>query len=80
MDKRLSPVMNRKRLLKRIRARARELGLPRGDITHAGSHDKVTVGNSFVIIPRHKEIAEMTAEGIMKSLEPTLGKDWWRND
>jgi hypothetical protein len=31
-----------------------------------------------VTIPRHREINELTALGIFKSLEPELGENWWR--
>jgi len=36
------------------------------------------VGGVLVSVPRHRDINEWTAEGIMRDLEPMLGKDWWR--
>jgi hypothetical protein len=29
-------------------------------------------------IPRHREINDYTAQGIMRDLEIKLGKEWWR--
>lgn len=36
---------------------------------HGGSHDKFFVGGRPVIVPRHSEIVEYTARGILKTFE-----------
>ena len=36
---------------------------------HGGSHDKYFVGAHPVEVPRHSEIVEFTARGILRSLE-----------
>jgi len=35
-------------------------------------------GSTKVTIPRHREINEITARAILKTLEPGLGLGWWR--
>jgi hypothetical protein len=35
-------------------------------------------GSQLVTVPRHREINEMTAIGIMADLEAELGKGWWK--
>lgn len=36
---------------------------------HGGSHDKYSVGSYSVEVPRHSEINEYTARGILKTFE-----------
>lgn len=36
------------------------------DLTEGGSHTKVRLGDSFVTVPRHNEINELTANGIRR--------------
>ena len=36
---------------------------------HGGKHDKFIVGGKSVEVPRHKEIAEYTARGILRTFE-----------
>ncbi|MCW2876159.1 MAG: YcfA-like protein [Sphaerisporangium sp.] len=39
---------------------------------HGASHDKWYVGGEPVIVPRHNEINELTAKGILRSWEEML--------
>ena len=42
-------------------------------------HDLWRLGTTVQLtIPRHKEINQLTAEGILKDTERELGKRWWR--
>ena len=50
---------------------------PKEDLA-GGKHEIWVCGTTEVVIPRHREINEYTAEGIMKYLETELGEDWWR--
>lgn len=69
--------MKRTELEQRIREAARDAGLPVNQ--EAGQkHGKLQVGDIGVVIPRHKEINDYTAEGILKRLEAAFGKGWWR--
>lgn len=36
---------------------------------HGGRHDKSIVGGHPVVVPRHSEIVEFTARGILKTFE-----------
>jgi hypothetical protein len=36
---------------------------------HGGSHDKYLVGNYSVEVPRHSEISEYTARGVLRTFE-----------
>ena len=38
-------------------------------IREGGSHTKVRIGDSFTVVPRHKEIKEATARTILKDVE-----------
>jgi hypothetical protein len=60
--------MKRRDLLAKISQIAKAKGV-KVELTEGGSHTKVTVGNRQTTIPRHSEINEMTARGILKYLE-----------
>jgi hypothetical protein len=47
-------------------------------VRQGGQHTLYQLGSTKVSVPRHSEINEMTAQSIMKDLEDTLGKGWWR--
>jgi len=36
---------------------------------HGGSHDKFVIGSYSVEVPRHREIAEYTARGTLRTFE-----------
>ena len=70
--------MKREALMSRVRGRARELHLAWNLERRGSRHDLWKCGETVVTIPRHREINELTATGIMKTLERELGEDWWR--
>ena len=47
---------------------ARERGLS-AEFTEGGSHTKVKIGDRQTVIPRHREINEITAAKILRHLE-----------
>jgi hypothetical protein len=47
-------------------------------VREGSRHEFWQVGGVLVSVPRHRDINEWTAVGIMRDLEPMLGKDWWR--
>lgn len=53
--------------MKRLRQIAKDQGA-RFVVTEGGSHSKVWLGERFVIVPRHKEINELTARGILRDV------------
>lgn len=72
--------MNRATLVRRIQKAARKAGKSwtQRRTSAGGKHEIWICGTTEVAIPRHREINEYTAEGIMKYLEAELGEEWWR--
>lgn len=63
--------MKRQELLSQMARVARSYGidLDKDHPVHGGNHDKYRVGRYSVEVPRHNEIAEYTARGILRTLE-----------
>jgi mRNA interferase HicA len=70
--------MKRADLIRRIGRTARAVGVSWRRLRATGAHEVWECGELRVSIPRHREINELTAEGIMTTLEDRLGEDWWR--
>lgn len=47
-------------------------------VRQGGRHEVWLCGRTKVTIPRHREINEITAQAIFKTLEAELGHAWWR--
>ncbi|MSS85440.1 hypothetical protein FYJ24_11945 [Actinomycetaceae bacterium WB03_NA08] len=60
--------MKRVVLMKRLEAIAKARG-ERMVVREGGNHTRVWIGESFTVVPRHREIKEMTAKSIMKDVE-----------
>ena len=69
--------MRRQKLIALIATAARESGIA-FELVRQGNHEVWRCGAKVFPVPRHREINEHTARGIMRSLEPWLGEDWWR--
>lgn len=54
--------------MKRLEAIAKVRG-ERMVVREGGNHTRVWIGESFTVVPRHREIKEMTAKSIMKDVE-----------
>jgi predicted RNA binding protein YcfA (HicA-like mRNA interferase family) len=65
-------------LIKKISKAGKAKGLVWSLVRQGGQHTLYQLGSTKVSVPRHSEINEMTAQSIMKDLEDTLGKGWWR--
>lgn len=65
-------------LVKKIRDAAKAKGVPLTMLRQRGSHQTWMCGHTRVVIPKHSEVNEITAENICKTLEPELGEGWWR--
>jgi len=70
--------MKRRALVHRVRTAAAAQGVPCLLIRQGSRHEFWDVGGFRFAIPRHRDINELTAEAIMRDLEPILGEDWWR--
>lgn len=65
-------------LVSKIRKAAKAAGIEFKMLRQRGSHQSWTCGSTPVVIPKHSEVNEITAESICKSLEAELGEGWWR--
>ncbi len=70
--------MKTRLLVAAVRTRARQVGVTWQLERRGGRHDLWRCGATVVTIPRHRELNELTAGGIMKALERELGERWWR--
>jgi mRNA interferase HicA len=65
-------------LIRKINKAARQSDLKLELVREGGKHAIYRCGSQLVTVPRHREINEMTAIGIMADLEAELGKGWWK--
>jgi len=65
-------------LMRRIGRAAHDAGLSWERLRTTGKHEVWSCDGLRVSVPRHREINELTAAGIMKALEEKLGEEWWR--
>ncbi|MFV2063918.1 MAG: hypothetical protein ACC726_10465 [Chloroflexota bacterium] len=70
--------MKRTDLIKQIAKAAKADGVEFELLRTQGIDDIYTLGGVRLSIPRHREIAEGTADGIRKQAGTRLGKRWWR--
>ncbi|MFF3441698.1 hypothetical protein [Streptosporangium sp. NPDC002721] len=68
--------MKRNDLLGRMARLARRYGFEfsKSPDVHGGGHDKWYVRGDAVIVPRHTEVNELTAKGILKEWEALLAQ------
>lgn len=70
--------MRKAELLRKIAKQASTKGVGFGLVREGGSHSLYQCGAVRVTVPRHAEINELTARGILTATESVLGKGWWR--
>jgi mRNA interferase HicA len=73
-----SVALKQRELKRRIADAARERGLIWTKLRDGRQHELWQCGSTKLTIPRHRELNEYTAEGILKDLEGELGEGWWR--
>jgi mRNA interferase HicA len=63
--------MKRRQLLRQLAdvARIYGVGFDHDRPAHGGAHDRFAVGRYFVEVPRHRELNEYTARGILRNFE-----------
>lgn len=61
--------MKRRTLLAALSRIARSADLSFGLVRHGGRHDVYACGHLIVVIPRHREINERSARGIIAEVE-----------
>jgi hypothetical protein len=70
--------VKRRELLRAVARAAREAGLEWELLRQGADHEIWSLDGHRVTVPRHREINELTARGILRALEAQLGEDWWR--
>ena len=70
--------MKRVDLIRKVTAAAAAAGKDFTLVRQGGSHSVFRCGSQSVIVPRHREINELTARSIMRDLDNELGRDWWK--
>ena len=71
--------MKRIDLLRKIRRKARESGISITE-SEGGSHTKLTVGKTFFIIGRHRELKPWETREILQILVDEFGERWWKSE
>jgi mRNA interferase HicA len=61
--------MKKRDLIKRLRAIAKAANTDLELVREGANHEVWTIGDERLVIPRHREINEYTAEGIIKKAE-----------
>lgn len=68
--------MKRRDLLRALRLSAKEAGVDLAIVRNGASYDIYRLGDIVITIPRHNELNEMTARGILKDAAAHLkGRD-----
>ncbi|MCX5215611.1 hypothetical protein OG689_41390 [Kitasatospora sp. NBC_00240] len=57
------------RFIKKLRAIAKEKGATLDLVRHGSNHDLYEIGEVRLIVPRHAEVNEITANSIIKEAE-----------
>jgi hypothetical protein len=70
--------MKRRDLIKRIGTAAKAADLTWDILREGANHTVYVLDQLRIPIPRHNEINEITALGIMKDCADKLGEDWWK--
>jgi hypothetical protein len=66
-------------IVKRISREAKRQNVLFSFVREGANHEIYKLGDVIIPIPRHREVNEMTTEGIYKECQDQLGKGWWRN-
>lgn len=65
-------------IVKRISREAKRQNVAFGLDREGANHSVYRIGATIIPVPRHRDVNEMTTEGIYKQCETELGKGWWR--
>lgn len=69
--------MKRSDLLRQLEQGAKSQRLALVLLRSQGGHDVYVLDGLRLAIPRHRELAEGTADGIRRRAEQKLGRRWW---
>jgi hypothetical protein len=65
--------------MRMLRRQALELGISVTE-SEGGSHTKLTVGNTKLIVGRHRELKPGETRAILRTLENEFGRGWWKSE
>jgi hypothetical protein len=65
-------------LVRMIRRGAARAGRGWRRVRQGGEHEIWDPDGLMIVIPRHREVNEVTTGRILRHLESKLGPDWWR--
>ena len=66
--------MNRRAILASLSRSAKSAGLTLTLVRHGGRHTLYSCGELIIVIPRHREINEKTARGIIAEVAQYVGR------
>lgn len=69
--------MKRRDLIRAIGTAARDRGMEWVLVREGAEHEVWRLDRRMITIPRHREVNERTARGIMKAFEQEFGARWW---
>lgn len=70
--------MKRRILIRKIAKEAKRQDVSWRLHREGSKHSVYSLDDEIIPVPRHAEINELTARGILKQCEPKLGKGWWK--
>lgn len=67
--------MKKRELLRRLRAIATSADLELDFVREGANHEIWRIGNERIVIPRHREVNERTADGILRKAREVAADD-----
>ncbi|HEX9342079.1 MAG TPA: hypothetical protein VF995_00505 [Actinomycetota bacterium] len=65
-------------MLRIIRRAAIESGIDFTLKRQGRAHEVWLCGQTLLVVPRHRNLNQLTAQSIRKKLESEFAKDWWK--
>lgn len=65
-------------VLKKLRKAARSAGYTFEFSRSGGNHDIYDLDGVMIVVPRHRDINELTTVSIYRAAEAKLGEKWWK--
>ena len=69
--------MKRRDLIRQLRDAASAAGIEFTSLRNSGGHEVFSLDGLLIPIPNHREIAEGTANSILRQAAAKLGEEWW---
>ena len=72
----MTTLIKKRDLVRQLAAQARNAGVDFTLVRHGGSHEVYSLGGCPITIPRHKELNELLARGILREAERYLAREY----